>query len=195
MTDRRVEPRVRQRLIRRSSVTLCLAGLAVGLSLILAVIGTNNVAANSDTEDNPTAEDYLAEINASATIVPNGELEVVGRILRCGNRPTVLDPELDDYGAAYPGFLILNPRLMSRLPSAVQLWIHAHECAHQFRGPDEATADCFAVQRGRRRGWLSPSGVEEICAFIGSAKGDATHYSGPERCQKMRQCYKDRKIH
>lgn len=145
-------------------------------------------------DDNPTAEDYLAEFNPKAIIVPNGDLVVAGRTLRCGSRPTVLDPELDDYGAAYPGFLILNPERMARLPSAVQLWIHAHECAHQFRGPDEVTADCFAVQRGRRRGWLSPSGVEEICAFIGSAKGDSTHFSGPKRCELMRQCFRERKI-
>jgi hypothetical protein len=168
---------------------LIVAGLvAVGIGFAATV------AAAQEDDDNPTAEDYLAEFNPKAVIVPNGSLVVAGRSLRCGSRPTVLDPELDDYGAAYPGFLILNPGRMSRLPSAVQLWIHAHECAHQFRGPDEVTADCFAVQRGRRRGWLSPAGIEEICAFIGSATGDSTHYSGSKRCDKMRQCFRDRKI-
>ena len=29
--------------------------------------------------------------------------------------PTVLDSNLDDYGAAYPGFLILNPKLSKGL--------------------------------------------------------------------------------
>ncbi|MEL7542230.1 MAG: hypothetical protein AAGJ70_00485 [Pseudomonadota bacterium] len=166
-----------------------LVGLLAVCSVVLAA-----PALADDADDGPTAEDYLTEFNPNATIVPNGELIVAGRNLRCGSRPTVLDPELDDYGAAYPGFLILNPRRMSRLPSAVQLWIHAHECAHQFRGPDEVTADCFAVQRGRRRGWLSPAGVEEICAFISSAKGSSTHYAGPRRCELMRKCFVDRKI-
>ncbi|MGI9405629.1 MAG: hypothetical protein ACR2O4_04585 [Hyphomicrobiaceae bacterium] len=183
--------RAGQQAVRPSRTVLSL----IVLGLLLALGGTAVSVANEDEGQNPTAEDYIAEINASALIVPPGELEIAGRTMRCGNRPTVLDPELDDYGAAYPGFLILNPKRMSRLPTAVQLWIHAHECAHQFRGPDEVTADCFAVQRGRRRGWLSPSGIEEICAFIGSAKGDSTHYSGPKRCELMRQCFLDRKVH
>ena len=71
----------------------------------------------------------------------------------------------------------------------MKLWIYSHECGHQFRGPDEETADCFAVQRGRRQGWLSPGGVEEICQFIAPAKGDAMHFSGSHRCEYMRQCF------
>jgi len=185
------------RRLRGTLATYSRGWLAVALFAGLAVAGAGhalNAALAQDHDGNPTAEDYLAEFNPKAVIVPNGALVVAGRSLRCGARPTVLDPELDDYGAAYPGFLILNPDRMSRLPTAVQLWIHAHECAHQFRGPDEVTADCFAVQRGRRRGWLSPAGVEEICAFIGTAKGDSTHYSGSQRCVKMRQCFRERKI-
>ena len=186
-----------RRLISPLLTRRCPGVSAVLLSSVFAVAIAWSISsgyADDHDLDNPTAEDYLAEFNQKAIIVPNGELVVAGRTLRCGNRPTVLDPELDDYGAAYPGFLILNPNRMSRLPSAVQLWIHGHECAHQFRGPDEVTADCFAVQRGRRRGWLSPAGVEEICAFIGTAKGDSTHYSGDKRCELMRQCFKERKI-
>ena len=53
-----------------------------------------------------------------------------------------MDNKLDDYGAAFPGFLILNPKLLAKLKAThVKLWIHAHECGHQFRGPDEETAD------------------------------------------------------
>ena len=92
----------------------------------------------------------------------------------------MLDNKLDDYGAAYPGFLILNPKLLARVSMPVKLWIHAHECGHQFRGPDEETADCFAVQRGRRQGWLTPEGLEEVCKFISPAKGDSMHFSGSQ---------------
>ena len=92
-----------------------------------------------------------------------GELKLDGRRMVCGHRPTVLDNQLDDYGAAYPGFLILNPRLLAKVSTPVKLWIFSHECGHQFRGPDEETADCFAVQRGRRQGWLTLDGLEEIC--------------------------------
>jgi hypothetical protein len=108
----------------------------------------------------------------------------------------VLDPELDDYGAAYPGFLILDPKHLAAIKStAVKLWIHAHECGHQFRGPDEETADCFAVQRGRRQGWLTPEGLDEICKFMAPAKGDNMHFTGTQRCQAMKQCYADRSVH
>src|SRR5205807_10044255 len=110
-------------------------------------------------------------------IVPVGQLQIDGNKLVCGQRPTVLDlakslhvdlelssvqthrPRTDISGtrrrsrrqarAAYPGFLILNPQLLAKISTAVKLWIYSHECGHQFRGPDEETADCFAVQRGR----------------------------------------------
>jgi len=139
----------------------------------------------------PTPEEYVAHVGGDARVVAPGELTIDKRRMICGQRPTVLDNQLDDYGAAYPGFLILNPRLMGRVSTTVKLWIYAHECGHQFRGPDEETADCFAVQRGRREGWLDPDGVEQICRFIAPAKGDAMHFSGSYRCEAMRKCYAD----
>ena len=111
----------------------------------------------------PTPEEYIAHVGGDAKLVAAGELKLDGYKLYCGQRPTVLDSNLDDYGAAYPGFLILNPRLLAKVSLPVKLWIHAHECGHQFRGPDEETADCFAVQRGRRQRWLTPEGLEEVC--------------------------------
>ncbi len=139
----------------------------------------------------PTPEEYVAKVGPEAKIVPPGELRIDGRKVECGKRPTVWDNKLDDYGAAYPGFLILNPKLLARVSMPVKLWIHAHECGHQFRGPDEETADCFAVQRGRRAGWLTPEGLEEVCKFISPAKGDSMHFSGSNRCEAMRKCYAD----
>ena len=144
-----------------------------------------------ESAESPTPEEYLARSGPAAKLVPSGDLELDGRKLVCGRRPTVLDEKLDDYGAAYPGFLILNPKLMSKVTTPVKLWIHAHECGHQYRGPDEETADCFAVQRGRRQGWLTPEGLEEVCRFISPAKGDAMHFSGSHRCDAMRRCYAD----
>lgn len=139
----------------------------------------------------PTPEEYIARSGQGAKLVAPGDLEIDGRRIICGRRPTVLDDKLDDYGAAYPGFLILNPKLLDKVPASVKLWIHAHECAHQYRGPDEETADCFAVQRGRRQGWLTPEGLDEVCRFIAPAKGDAMHLSGSHRCEAMRRCYAD----
>jgi len=142
----------------------------------------------------PTPEEYVAHVGGDAMIVPPGELTLDARRLTCGRRPTVMDSRLDDYGAAYPGFLILNPRLLGRVSTPVKLWIFAHECGHQFRGPDEETADCFAVQRGRREGWLTPDGLEEVCRFIAPAKADMMHFSGSYRCAAMRKCYADPKV-
>ncbi|MGH6815523.1 MAG: hypothetical protein ACREC6_07455 [Hyphomicrobiaceae bacterium] len=142
-------------------------------------------------QTSPTPEEYVAHAGGDAYIVPPGLLKLDKKPVQCGRRPTVIDSRLDDYGAAYPGFLILNPRLLAKVSTTIKLWIYAHECGHQFRGPDEETADCFAVQRGRRQGWLSPAGLEEVCRFITPAKGDAMHLSGSYRCEYMRKCYAD----
>ena len=140
----------------------------------------------------PTAEDYVNHIGGRATIVESGDLILGKTKVSCGVRPVVLDPGLDDYAAAYDGFIILNPIKLEGLKPPVALWIYAHECGHQFRGPDEDEADCFAVQRGRRQGWLKPEGVEDICNFISPSEGDIMHFSGPLRCQTVRRCYGDK---
>ena len=160
-------------------------GAAAGVALLMAASLTGGAAAA------PTPEEYMAKVGAGATLVPPRDLKLDDRKVICGRRPTVLDEKLDDYGAAYPGFLILNPKLLAKVSTTVKLWIHAHECGHQFRGPDEETADCFAVQRGRRQGWLTPEGLEEVCRFIAPAKGDSMHFSGSHRCEAMRRCYAD----
>lgn len=163
----------------------------LGLVLFLAASIVEKVAAQGP----PTPKEYVNHVGGGAKIIAPGKLKIDGRRVMCGRRPTVLDPNLDDYGAAYSTFLILNPLKMSRLPTSVKLWIYSHECAHQFRGPDEETADCFAVQRGRRQGWLSPSGIEQICNFINPAAGDLMHFSGPKRCGAMRKCYGEKRIY
>lgn len=142
----------------------------------------------------PTPEEYVTHIGGDARVVAPGEFVIDGHKMVCGQRPTVIDNQLDDYGAAYPGFLIMNEKLLSRLATPVKMWIYSHECGHQFRGPDEETADCFAVQRGRRQLWLKPEGVEEICRFIAPAKGDTMHFAGSFRCESMRRCYEDPSI-
>lgn len=165
---------------------LCRFAIA-GLAAVVVTVAASGIRAQVA----PTPDEYVAHVGGDTKIVPAGQLTLDKRRVVCGHRPTVLDNQLDDYGAAYPGFLILNPRLMSKLGPAVKLWVFYHECAHQFRGPDEETADCFAVQRGRREGWLTPDGLEEVCRFISPAKGDSMHFSGASRCDYMRVCYAD----
>jgi hypothetical protein len=159
------------------------------LAAVSVLIGAANVALAG-----PTAEEYATHVGGGAQIVNSGDLRLDGKKAQCGQRPTVLDGQLDDYGAAYPGFLILNPKLMNKVSTPVKMWIFAHECGHQFRGPDEETADCFAVQRGRRQGWLTADGLDEVCNFISPAKGDSMHFSGGHRCEQMRKCFTDTAI-
>jgi hypothetical protein len=161
----------------------------------LLLVGVFVAADGPCTAAGPTPEEYVSKVGGDAHIIPAGKLKLDGNTLVCGRRPTVLDSQLDDYGAAYPGFLILNPKLLAKLQSTqVKLWIYSHECGHQFRGPDEETADCFGVQRGRRQKWLTPDGLEEVCRFISPAKSDSMHFQGAQRCEAMRRCYSDPSI-
>lgn len=165
--------------------------LLVLVSLLAGLISTQQV---SVAQGPPTVTEYAAAVKG-ARIMPFGSLVLDGVRLSCGRRPTVLDPGLDDFGAAYPGFLILNPRLIEQVTTAVKLWIYSHECGHQFRGPSEEVADCFAVQRGRRQKWLTMEGLQQICKFITPARGSSMHLAGPQRCALMRKCYGAKKVY
>ena len=166
-------------------MTFPLATVAATIGL---VIGATVVKAG------PTPEEYVAKVGGDAKIVPPGALTLDGRKVICGKRPTMLDNTLDDFAAAYPGFIILNPKRLAKMSTVVKLWSHAQVCGYQYRGPDVQAADCFAVQRGRRQGWLAPEGLEEICNFIGPAKADPKHkimVTGQQRCEAMRRGYAD----
>ena len=135
----------------------------------------------------PTVSQYMSS-RANAKLVAPGKLAIDGRIMRCGARPTVMDSSFESWGGAYPGFVILNPRLIDGLPTAVKRYIFSHECAHQFVGPDEPAADCWAIKRGYRQGWLTDAGMKQICAFISKLKPSALHPPGQERCMNMQGC-------
>lgn len=166
-------------------------GRGVLLALLWAVLA---VAGPQVRAEDLSAEAYVSHVGGGAFIMEYGELLLAGRRMTCGKRPVVIDPNLDDYAAAYPGFLILNPTKIEQVEPTVAWWIFKHECAHQFKGPDEETADCWAVQRGRAEGWLKPDGIEQICHFIRPAEGDSMHFSGSERCAIVRRCYGDKKL-
>src|SRR5262245_49419717 len=81
----------------------------------------------------PTAEEYIKQVGGGAELIPAGQMKLDNQFVFCGRRPTVLNSQLDDYGAAFPGYMILNPRLLARVSTPVKQWIYAHECGHQFR--------------------------------------------------------------
>ncbi len=142
--------------------------------------------------DTMTVERYLKEKAApdSQVFLP-GFAKVAGKRVLCGKRPVLIDNDFSDYGGAYPGFVILNRSKLKGLPKAVKLYIFAHECGHQFRGRDETAADCYSVKRGRREGWLTKKGLEQVCRFMLPHVGDRMHLPGPQRCKIMRKCYAD----
>lgn len=137
----------------------------------------------------PTVDEYLKEAGPGAKLITQGELKIDGRTVNCGKRPTVLNSSFDSWGGAFPGFVILNTKKITGLSTAVKLYIYSHECGHQFEGPDETKADLFAIRRGVKWGWLDAVGMEDICTFISTLKGDAVHPPGTQRCETMRKYY------
>lgn len=137
----------------------------------------------------PTAEEYIAHKGSAVTIVPAGALRFEGQPFRCERFPTLLNAKLDDYGAAFFGFILINPARFKTLPLPIKRYAYAHECGHQYVGYNEGEADCYAIRRGKREGWLTSSVLGEICAFISKGKGDDVHALGERRCEMMRRCY------
>jgi len=144
----------------------------------------------------PTPELYVAKVSGGAQVIPAGTLKIDG--------PQDCMWAATDSAGQFARRLRCRVSRLShhQLEAAehhqvhtVKLWIHAHECGHQFRGPDEETADCFAVQRGRRQGWLTPAGLDEVCQFMAPTKGDHLHSNGKQRCELMRKCYADKSVH
>jgi hypothetical protein len=143
------------------------------------------------TTSGPTLDEYLQEAGPEAKLINHGRLKIDGRAVNCGKRPTVLNSNFDSWGGAFPGFLILNTKKITGLTTAVKLYIYSHECGHQFIGADETKADLFAIRRGVKWGWLDAVGMEDICTFISTLKGDSAHPPGPKRCETMRNYYKE----
>jgi len=137
----------------------------------------------------PSIDDYVNQAGPDVKVVPHGTLKIDGRLVNCGKRPTVLNSNFDSWGGAFPGFVILNTKKINGLSTAVKLYVYSHECGHQFVGPDETKADLFAIRRGVKWGWLDAVGMEDICTFISTLKGDSVHPPGPERCDTMRKHY------
>ena len=189
-------------LCRRLRVRLAMRDVRAGLKLALGgafaiALGFAGPAHAQEWSGNegstlsgPDINDYLKEVGPGGKFIPQGALKIDGKPAACGKRPTVYNPNFDSWGGAFPGFLILNNAKMKGLSTQVKLYIYSHECGHQFIGADETKADLFAIRRGVRYGWLDAQGMEDICTFISQLKGDAVHPPGPERCETMRNYYR-----
>ena len=122
-------------------------------------------------------------------VLAPGTLKLGGRTMSCGRTPTLISHTFWDYGGARKGIIILNPTKLEGLSEAARLYVYAHECGHQLFGPKETRADCYAVERGKRDGWLNRTGMMEVCAFLAPHPGDWVHPPGIKRCEIMTKCY------
>jgi hypothetical protein len=75
----------------------------------------------------------------------------------------------------------------------VQWLIYYHECGHIVYGPSESAADCYAVRRARREGWLSGAALDEICAVFNIAGHGPSHPDPEKRCEQLRQCFTNKR--
>jgi hypothetical protein len=120
-------------------------------------------------------------------LVAPGRLVVAGRRLSCGTTATLLR---DFEGFAVSSTVImLNMQALKDLPRPVQWLIYYHECGHILFGPSETAADCYAVRRARREGWLSQGALEDICAVFNIAGHGPIHPDPEARCEQLRQCF------
>jgi len=123
----------------------------------------------------------------TSKLVAPGRLVVAGRKLSCGTTKTLVR---DFEGFAVSSTVImLNMTAIKELPRQVQWLIYYHECGHILYGPGETAADCYAVRRARREGWLNKQGLEDICAAFNIAGHGPVHPDPEERCEQLRQCF------
>jgi hypothetical protein len=133
----------------------------------------------------PSAATQPTRLNA------DGSLDLAGHRLRCDNVRTRLDRRLPNLGAAEPEsrLLLINPILLGREQSVVQLFVFHHECGHHRIGASELGADCWAVDRGVESGWLDRAGLKSVCDSFGGAAETATHPSARRRCANLDRCF------
>jgi hypothetical protein len=134
----------------------------------------------------------LAALTASTTGAQgpeSGGMELSGRRVHCDNVDVIMDRRLPSEGAAAPGVLMLNPRMLNEQPPIVRLFVFHHECGHHHIGASELKADCWAVTEGVKQGWLDRVGLAEACRSFGDAPPTPTHPSGAKRCANLDRCF------
>jgi hypothetical protein len=164
------------------------------LCVVTVVLGVGGALfpLHAAAQQHPTAEEYVDIFGG--TIVAPGKFEIDGRPVTCEARPTVLDTHLNDAVAAPPQFIVVNPDRLMKLPPSLRVWAYDVACGFALLGRNQASADCYATKRGRKAGWLTDEEVDRICALVRpSARGPFNEVPGPQRCQRIRNCYRDNK--
>jgi hypothetical protein len=126
---------------------------------------------------------------AAAQGAGRDSIQLSGRTVRCKSVRIVTDSRLPSEGAASPGQLFLNPRMLGEQPPTVRLFVFHHECGHHSVGASELGADCWAVEQGVRDGWLDAKGLSQVCQSFEDAPATPTHPSGRRRCLNLDRCF------
>lgn len=153
------------------------ARLGIFFALCLALVAAN-------------PEQNVAAFDQGKLVAP-GRLVIAGRRLTCGATATLVR---DFEGFAVSSTVImLNIEAIKDLPRPVQWLIYYHECGHIRYGPSETAADCYAVRRARREGWLDEKALDDICAVFNIAGHGPLHPDPEERCNQLRQCFANKR--
>ncbi len=122
-----------------------------------------------------------------------GKAVIGGHRMSCSVAEVIVSNKSPVLAYATAGKIVFNRQKMQRYPSITQRIIFLHECAHQYVGLDETQADCWAVRAGKRRGWLTPNGLNTVCRSFYNNPGSSVHLPGPARCEAMKVCYNNTK--
>ena len=131
----------------------------------------------------------LMALLATAPPASAGNATIGGMKLTCHAAEVVVSNAVPGPGFAVPGLIMFGPRFLHAYPPLVQRLVFLHECGHQYVGTDENAADCWAVETGKRQGWLTLAGLAQACKALWHTAADGVHLAGPERCAALQQCY------
>lgn len=110
----------------------------------------------------------------------------------------VSNPYLNDIGVAHTTMngqpvIQLNPNVMNRYSTLVQVWWFTHECGHHALHPldnGESAADCWGIREMRKHGLIW--NVQQLNAFAYELQGlqgtRMGHLPGPLRAQNIAYC-------
>lgn len=127
--------------------------------------------------------------SSNAQIYPPGQFAIDGIPVSCGPYPTIVTAQLGDSAMFNGQAILLNPVIVSQLPTVLKLYTYGHECGHANVGASEFDADCWSVVTGRDQGWFPPQAFQFLVQLFANNPGDVSHPPGPARVANMMKCY------
>ena len=117
---------------------------------------------------------------------------IADREMSCFGANIVIDTTIPSEGAGTfssddpsEGTLILNPRMLNKLPPQVRWFVFSHECGHLHGIESEMGADKWAVERAIKDRWLTKEGTKQVCESFEDAPETDSHPSGARRCKQI----------